>query len=73
MDIGPTDLIIILVIVLLVFGPGCISKLGHELGTGIRHSCHHPSWLLVPDAGIQRSRRAGPGAKQQRGLHDAQW
>ena len=36
MDIGPSELIIILVIVLLIFGPGRIAKIGHELGSGIR-------------------------------------
>lgn len=33
---GPTELIIILVIVLLLFGPGRISKIAGELGKGIR-------------------------------------
>jgi sec-independent protein translocase protein TatA len=36
MDIGPSELIIVLIIVLLIFGPGRIAKLGRELGTGIR-------------------------------------
>ena len=36
MDIGAPELIIILVIVLLIFGPGRIVKLARELGTGIR-------------------------------------
>lgn len=36
MDIGPSELIIILVIVLLIFGPGRIAKIGPELGSGIR-------------------------------------
>jgi sec-independent protein translocase protein TatA len=36
MDIGVPELIIILVIVLLIFGPGRIVKLARELGTGIR-------------------------------------
>jgi sec-independent protein translocase protein TatA len=36
MDIGPSELIIILVIVLLIFGPGRIVKIGRELGSGIR-------------------------------------
>jgi len=35
-DIGPTELIIILVIVILVFGPGRLAKLMGELGSGIR-------------------------------------
>ena len=36
MDIGPSELIIILVIVLLIFGPGRIAKVGRELGASIR-------------------------------------
>jgi sec-independent protein translocase protein TatA len=36
MDIGAPELIIILVIVLLIFGPGRIVKVARELGTSIR-------------------------------------
>ena len=36
MDIGPTELIIILLIVVLLFGVGRISKVAGELGSGIR-------------------------------------
>jgi sec-independent protein translocase protein TatA len=36
MDIGAPELIIVLIIVLLVFGPGRIVKVARELGTGIR-------------------------------------
>jgi sec-independent protein translocase protein TatA len=36
MDIGTPELIIILVIVLLIFGPGRIVKVSRELGAGIR-------------------------------------
>jgi sec-independent protein translocase protein TatA len=36
MDIGPTELIIILLIVVLLFGVGRISKISGELGSGIR-------------------------------------
>ena len=35
MEIGPLEIIIILVVVLLIFGPGRIGKLGRELGSGI--------------------------------------
>ncbi len=34
--LGPTELIIILVIVIIVFGVGRISKIGGELGSGIK-------------------------------------
>ncbi|HSB67515.1 MAG TPA: twin-arginine translocase TatA/TatE family subunit [Anaerolineales bacterium] len=36
MDIGPTELIIILLIVVLLFGVGRISKVAGEMGKGIR-------------------------------------
>ena len=36
MRLGPTELIIILIIVLLLFGVGRIGKIGGELGKGIR-------------------------------------
>lgn len=36
MDIGPTELIIILMIVVLLFGVGRISKIAGEMGSGIR-------------------------------------
>jgi len=34
--LGPVELIIILIIVILLFGVGRIGKIGGELGTGIR-------------------------------------
>lgn len=34
-SLGPTELIIILVIIIIVFGVGRISKIGSELGKGI--------------------------------------
>lgn len=36
MDIGPSELLIILFIVVLLFGVGRISKVAGELGSGIR-------------------------------------
>ncbi len=36
MDIGPTELLIILLIVILLFGVGRIGKIAGELGQGIR-------------------------------------
>ncbi len=35
MDVGPTELLIILVIVLLLFGVGRVSKIGGELGSAV--------------------------------------
>ena len=35
-QLGSTELLIVLVIVLLIFGVGRIGKLGGELGSGIR-------------------------------------
>lgn len=36
MPFGITELIIVLVIVMLLFGAGRISRIGYELGDGIR-------------------------------------
>ena len=36
MDIGAPEFIIIFVVVLLIFGPGRIVKIAHELGASIR-------------------------------------
>jgi len=36
MDLGPTELIIILLIIVLLFGVGRISKVARELGEGVR-------------------------------------
>lgn len=36
MDMGAPELFVILVIVLLIFGPGRIVKISRELGAGIR-------------------------------------
>ena len=36
MNLGPTELIIILGIIILIFGVGRISRIGGELGAGIR-------------------------------------
>ncbi len=37
MDIGIPELLIILVIILLIFGPGRIAKIAGELGSSIRN------------------------------------
>ncbi len=36
-DFGPVELLIILVIVILLFGPGRIGKVAGEIGKGIRN------------------------------------
>ncbi len=36
MNLGPTELIIILVIIVILFGVGRISRIAGELGSGIR-------------------------------------
>ena len=36
MGLGPTELIIILVIVVILFGVGRVGKIAGEMGTGIR-------------------------------------
>ena len=36
MSLGPTELIIILVIIIVLFGVGRISKIAGEMGSGIR-------------------------------------
>ena len=36
MNLGPLELIVILIIVVLLFGIGRVSRVGRELGTGIR-------------------------------------
>lgn len=36
MNLGPTELIIVLVIVLVLFGAGRVSRVGGELGSAIR-------------------------------------
>ena len=49
MDLGPGELIIVLAIVVILFGPGRVAKLGGELGTalhdfreGLRSGGEHP-------------------------------
>ena len=39
-DIGPMELIIILAVVLIVFGPGKLPDIGSALGRGIREFRH---------------------------------
>ena len=36
MRVGGLEIVVVLIIVVLLFGPGRIAKIGSELGTGIR-------------------------------------
>jgi sec-independent protein translocase protein TatA len=36
MNLGPTELIIVLIIVIILFGVGRVGRIGGELGTAIR-------------------------------------
>lgn len=36
MDLGAPELFVVLIIVLLIFGPGRIARISRELGAGIR-------------------------------------
>ena len=40
MNIGPTEIIVVLVIALLVFGPGKLPQMGRSLGHGLREFKH---------------------------------
>jgi len=47
--LGPTELIIILVIVLVLFGVGRLARIGGELGSGIRQVRQELSESKPPD------------------------
>jgi len=52
MDIGAPELIIVLMIVLLIFGPGRIARVSRELGAGIhqfKQGLHRTSPSDHPD------------------------
>ena len=40
MSIGPTEIVIVLVLALLVFGPGRLPQMGRSLGRGLREFKH---------------------------------
>ncbi|MEO8208647.1 MAG: twin-arginine translocase TatA/TatE family subunit [Chloroflexota bacterium] len=61
-NIGPTELIIILVIALLVLGPGKLPEVGSALGKGIREFRKAAS--DVKDAASIEPYSAGPAATQ---------
>ena len=64
MDIGPSELIIVLIIVLLVFGPGRIAKLGRELGSGIRN---FRQGMETPSESDEDKEEKGEKKEQQEG------
>jgi sec-independent protein translocase protein TatA len=53
MHIGPTELVIVLVIVILLFGIGRVSKLGGELGGAVANFRR----------GMQEGAKAQPGSE----------
>lgn len=50
MNLGPTELIILLVIVLLLFGVGRVSRIGGELGSAVANFRKGVSRAAQPDA-----------------------
>ena len=62
MNLGPTELIIILVIVLLLFGVGRLSRIGGELGRGIRE--FRTGLKGDEDESVPDSQEAAPAEKE---------
>lgn len=62
--IGPLELIIILVVVLLLLGPGRLVKVGRDLGQGIREFRHGL-------AGDEKKEEEGEGAASQEAADEA--
>lgn len=58
--IGPTELIIVLVIVLLVFGARRIPEIARSLGSGAREFKDGVSGKDAPDEGIEAPRPKDP-------------
>jgi sec-independent protein translocase protein TatA len=61
MSLGPTELIIILVIVIVLFGVGRISKIAGELGSGIRSFKEG----LEGDEEKQEEKESGEGTEEK--------
>lgn len=53
-EIVPSELIIFLAIVLLIFGPGHIASLGRELGASIRQFRHELETHPESDKGYEK-------------------
>jgi sec-independent protein translocase protein TatA len=53
-SLGTTELIIILVIVLLIFGVGRVSRIGGELGEGIREFRKGLTEGTQPEAEVEK-------------------
>ena len=53
-SLGTTELIIILVIVLLIFGVGRVSRIGGELGEGIREFRKGLAEGTQPEAEVEK-------------------
>jgi sec-independent protein translocase protein TatA len=64
MNLGPTELIIVLVIVVVLFGVGRLSKIGSELGTGIREFKKGLSDDEAPKDELPAALTAPPGEKK---------
>ena len=77
MDIGPTELIIILIIVVLLFGVGRISKVAEELGKGIhafREGLQGDEWVItngllraIPGRPVTPAKEGQPAAPAKNG------
>src|SRR4030065_516767 len=71
-DIGFPELVLILVIALLVFGPGKMAEIGRELGKAVRdfrRATTHPPKEVKEGARAARRARPRPRAYWQSNLH----
>ena len=62
-NIGPLELVIILVIVVLLFGAGRIGKIGSELGKGIRNFREAVGEGKRPEGEGEKSKSADAGSE----------
>lgn len=66
-NIGPTELIIVLVIVLLIFGPKRLPGLGRSLGSGMREFKESLTGRSRDDDAAEESRELEEGSDGQEG------